>query len=481
VRGEDRRARPWVAGAWRDTGTRWENVGPGTGRVEAVCVRSSRSDVDAAAAAARQAFDQARWAPLAERTRWAERIAAGMEHRGDELARLLAAEHGKPLREAKAEVASGVLGFARAAEWARALEGRVVPVDDPGMRAFTIRQPLGVWAALTPWNYPVNIPIEYLGPAVVTGSPILWKPAPSTTLVAAALMDITLEADIPVGLLQLLPSDEVELAQYLVTHPGVDAVALTGGSATGAAVARAAWDKHLLLELGGNGPVIVLDDADPDLAAQVVASSAFTNAGQVCSAAGRVLVHEGVADQLAEHVTSIAAAQVLGGPFEDGVTMGPVHTADVARTTEAHVGDAISRGAVLVHGGARLAGKPTNLFLEPVVLGDVPLEADINRLETFGPVAPLVRLADDAAILAAANRSDLGLVAAVMTRSVERAFRFAERLETGSVVINATSNYWELHLPFGGWAGKRSGRGRLGGRSTLEEFTQVKTISMRMS
>lgn len=472
---------PCIAGRWRPGGPSWQNVGPGTGNVAAICSRTNDQQVDEAIAVARRCFEKTRLASLAERTSWAERVAGALERRAEDVSRALSSEHGKPLREARAEVLYGILGFRRAAEWARALEGRIIPVDDPAMRVFAVHQPRGVWAALTPWNFPVNIPIEYLGPAIVTGSPIVWKPAPSTSGVAGSVMTAILEADLPTGLVQLVPSDEIALAQHLVTHPDVDAVALTGGPATGDAVAKAAWNKHLLLELGGNGPVIVLDDADLDRAVEVVAASAFTNAGQVCSAAGRILAHEPVADRLVDRVATTARGLVVGPPFDERVTMGPVHTALVAATTNAHVRDAVERGARLVTGGGRLANMPTDLFVEPVVLDNVPLTADIARLETFGPVAPIVRLPNDEAILEAANRSDVGLVAAVVTSSVSRAFWFAERLHCGTVVVNATSNYWELHLPFGGWGGKRSGRGRLGGRTTLEEFTQLKTISVRVA
>jgi succinate-semialdehyde dehydrogenase/glutarate-semialdehyde dehydrogenase len=476
-----RHARPWIAGAWRDGDASWINVAPATGDTVATCFRATPADVDQAVAAARVAYEHTRWSAVRERAGWAARVADALQRRAESLARTLAIEHGKPLREARAEVAAGVQGFARAAEWMRGYEGRVIPAEDPAMRVLTVHQPRGVWAALTPWNFPVNIPIEYLGPAIVTGSPVIWKPAPSTTLVATMVMEAVLEADLPTGLVQMVPSDETAVAQHLVTHPGVDAVALTGGSATGEAVAKAAWNKHLLLELGGNGPVVVLDDADLELAAHIVASSSFTNAGQVCSAAGRVLVAESVADELAARVVAAAASLVVGNPLEETVTMGPVHNAAVARTTQAHIADAVSRGATVLCGGSRVDGMPTELFVEPTVLDHVPVDAEIARYETFGPVAPLVRLAGDDALLQAANRSDLGLVAAVVTRSIDRAFRFAQRLEAGGVVVNATSNYWELHLPFGGWSGKRSGRGRLGGRAVLDEFCQSKTISIHVA
>jgi succinate-semialdehyde dehydrogenase/glutarate-semialdehyde dehydrogenase len=289
-----------------------------------------------------------------------------------------------------------------------------------------------------------------------------------------ALME---EAGLPPGLVNLVLTDELAVAQRLVTHPGIDAVGLTGGTRTGDAVAQAAWDKHLLLELGGNGPVVVLDDADMEVAGRAVAASAFMNAGQVCSAAGRVLVADPVADPLADALAGAAGAVVLGAPDDERATMGPVHTEAVAATMDRQIADALEHGATLRAGGRRAEGRPTSLYYEPTVLDAVSPQSLVATEESFGPIAPLVRFDDDAALLEAANGAEHGLVAAVFTRSLRRAWWFAERLETGSVVVNDTSNYWELHLPFGGRAGRASGRGRLGGRHTLEEFTQLKTIS----
>jgi acyl-CoA reductase-like NAD-dependent aldehyde dehydrogenase len=466
-----------AAGRERRTGEAYELHSPATGELLANVERASPEIVDAAVASARETFPATGRAGLSERVAWCERTAALIDERAEALAAELAEEQGKPLPEATAEVAAGARGFRLAAEAARGLDGYSPPVEDAAKRVVVIRQPRGVWAVLTPWNFPFNIPIEYLGPAVATGSPVIWKPAPTCARIAARLVALLGEAGVPPGLVNLLLTDEVAVAQRLVTHPGVDAVGLTGGSRTGEAVARAAWDKHLLLELGGNGPVIVLDDADLERAWAAVAASAFTNAGQVCSAAGRVLVAERAADALADRLTEAAGAIVLGPPGGEGVTMGPVHTDAVAATMDRHVADAIERGATVRAGGRRAEGYPTSLYYEPTVIDAVPLGAEVASQETFGPVAPLIRLASDEELLEAANASEHGLVAAVFTESLRRAWYFAERLETGSVVVNDTSNYWELNLPFGGRAGRASGRGRLGGRHTLEQFTDLKTIS----
>jgi acyl-CoA reductase-like NAD-dependent aldehyde dehydrogenase len=459
----------------------YELRSPATGALLAHVEAAGVDVVDAAVAAAREAFAKTRWAGLAERVAWCERAAALIDARAETLTAELAEEQGKPLHEASAEVMAGARGFRLAAEAARGLDGYSPPVEDPAKRVVVIRQARGVWAVITPWNFPFNIPIEYLGPAVATGSPVVWKPAPTCARIASRLVDLLHEAGLPPGLVNLVQTDDVAVAQALVTHPGVDAVGLTGGTRTGEAVARAAWDKHLLLELGGNGPVIVLDDADMERAVAAVGSSAFTNAGQVCSAAGRVLVAAPAADELADALASAAGAIVLGPPDAPGVTMGPVHTEAVAQTMDRHVADALELGARVRFGGVRAVGHPTALYYMPTVLDDVPPTALLAREETFGPVAPLVRLPDDDALLEVANADEHGLVAAVFTRSLQRAWRFAERLETGSVVVNDTSNYWELHLPFGGRAGRASGRGRLGGRHTLEAFTELKTVSFDVS
>jgi succinate-semialdehyde dehydrogenase/glutarate-semialdehyde dehydrogenase len=467
----------FVAGRPRAGAATYELRSPASGAVLAEVASAGADALDEAVHAARETFATTRWAGLAERVGWCERVAALIDTHAGTLAAELAEEHGKPVHEAAAEVAAGARGFRLAAEAARGLDGYSPPVEDPHKRVVVIRQARGVWAVVTPWNFPFNIPIEYLGPAVATGSPVVWKPAPTCARIAARLVGLLHDAGVPAGLVNLLLTDDVAVAEALVRHPGVDAVGLTGGTRTGDAVARAAWDKHLLLELGGNGPVIVLDDADLELAGRAVASAAFTNAGQVCSAAGRVLVDRTVADDLAQALTASARAIVLGAPDEPGVTMGPVHVEAVAATMDRQVADAVKRGATVRAGGRRASGHPTELFYEPTVLDEVSPASQVALEESFGPIAPLLRLPDDDALLQTANASAHGLVAAVFTRSLERAWRFAERLESGSVVVNDTSNYWELHLPFGGRAGRASGRGRLGGRHTLDEFTQLKTIS----
>jgi acyl-CoA reductase-like NAD-dependent aldehyde dehydrogenase len=268
------------------------------------------------------------------------------------------------------------------------------------------------------------------------------------------------------------------MSRALVGRPEIAGVGFTGSSAAGAAIAREAAGKRLLLELGGNGPSIVLADADVERAAAAIASAAFWNAGQSCAAAGRILVEPSAHDPLAEALAREAGELVLGLPWEEATTLGPVHTRTVAETTLRHIADARSRGADVLTGGAARAGLPTALYLEPTVVAGVPVDAAVQAEETFGPLAALSRVSGDDEIARVADASPLGLSAAIFTRDLARAIRLAERLRVGQVVVNDTSNYWELHMTFGGAAGKRSGLGRIGGRHALEAVTDPQSLAI---
>src|SRR5918992_21149 len=252
-----------IAGRWAHGDDTYSLSSPATGRELARVARATTDDVDIATQAAQAAHETTRWIPMAQRADLCHRCADLIEARVDSLAVELAEEHGKPEVEAEEEIAAGAKGFRLAAEEVKRLEGYSPQTEDPNKRVLVIRQTLGVWALLTPWNFPFNIPIEYLGPALATGSPFVWKPAPTTARIAVRLTEIMLEAGAPEGMVNLILTDSVEPAQHLVSHPGVDAVGLTGGSRTGAAVAQAARGKHPLLKPGGHGPIIGLGDAEP--------------------------------------------------------------------------------------------------------------------------------------------------------------------------------------------------------------------------
>ncbi len=474
-----RRHRLLVGGQWIDpaAGETALLTSPATGEPVAEVAAAGPQDVELTVRQAAEAFERHRWRTPFERAREMERVADVIDRRREAIAADLVLEHGKPLAEALGEVASAASGFRLAAAEARRLTGDTIPVEDPRKRVMTFRQPRGVVVAITPWNFPINIPVEYVGPALASGNAVILKPAPTTAGIAALLAECIVEAGVPEGLFSLLTGPSVEMASALVQHPDVVVVGFTGSSAVGAAIGRLAAGKEVVMELGGNGPIIVLEDADRDRAIAAIGAAAFFNAGQSCAAAERIMASSSVHDWLVDGLVEVARGIELGDPREATTTMGPVNNEGVAAKMDAHVDDARERGATVAHGGRRMPDRPTRLFYEPTVLARVPDGAAVTREETFGPIAPVSVFSDDRALLAAANASSLGLSSAVFTKDLDRAFWFAERLQTGQVTVNDTSNYWELHLPFGGWAGKSSGRGRVGGRHIFEAMTQVRSVA----
>ncbi len=474
-----RRHRLLQGGRWSDpaSGATVSLRSPATGETVADVASAGPEDVDETVRLAGEAFERHRWRTAFERAAEMERVAAVIDARAADIAADLVVEHGKPSAEAIGEVASAANGFRLAAAEARRLTGQTIPVEDPHKRVMTFRQPRGVTVAITPWNFPINIPVEYVGPALASGNAVILKPAPSTAGIAAMLAECIVEAGVPDGLFSLLTGPSVEMAAALVQHPDVVVVGFTGSSAVGASIARLAAGKEVVMELGGNGPIIVLDDADRDRAVAAIGAAAFFNAGQSCAAAERIMASEAVHDWLVDGLVEYARSIRLGDPRDPATTMGPVNNEGVAAKMDAHVADARTKGAAVAFGGARREDQPTPLYYEPTVLARVPDGAAVTREETFGPIAPVSAFRDERALLAAANASSLGLSSAVFTSDLDRAFWFAERLQTGQVTVNDTSNYWELHLPFGGWAGKSSGRGRVGGRQIFEAFTQIRSVA----
>ncbi|WP_131738204.1 aldehyde dehydrogenase family protein [Actinomadura roseirufa] len=467
----------WIDGSWRESDKRYPAVNPALGRPFAHLAAASAQDVDAAVASAGAAFQKARGAGAVTRAAWCRSAAQALLASHEELAGVLSTEHGKPIAEARGEVLFAVRGLEMAAESVLALGGETPHVQDTNKRAIVRREGMGVWAVITPWNFPVNIPVEYLGPALASGNAVVWKPAPSTAVVAAKFREILLAADFPQELVQLVITDEVDVASHLVTHPGIVGVGFTGSSGTGQAIAKSAWQKKLLLELGGNSPILVLGDADLEIAAAAISNAAFFNAGQVCSAAGKVLVAASCADELTRLLAKRATETVVGSPLDPEVTMGPVHLESSIARFDRLIKDAQEHGADVVTGGERVQGDD-GFFFSPTVITSVGRDAALFSEETFGPVASLSVFDDEEDMVAAANAGDFGLVGSLFTTDLSKAFRMGERIDCGLVVVNDSSNYWEYSLPFGGAAGRRSGRGRLGGRWVIDEFSQVKTLAI---
>lgn len=438
---------------------------------------SSRVAAQEAIAAARDAYAQWRRVPVWDRARALRRIGDAITARREQLARLLTLEQGKPYAEAYFEVGKSVDGFNLAADLVKYLEGATIPTEDPTKRVMTFYQPRGVYAVVTPWNFPVNIPVEYIAPGLAAGNTIVWTPAPTTSLVAVALVEAMAEADLPPGILNLVTGAGAVVGDEIVSNPATDGVGFTGSAATGKIISQRAAGKPQLMELGGNGPVVICADADLDRAAEATASGSFVNAGQVCSSSERILVQRDVYDDFAERMAAKAREIKLGDPRQDGVTMGPLNNASVAKKVAEHVFDAIERGARAVTGGRRPDDAPSALYFEPTVLTGVSRVALINTEETFGPVAPLLAFDTDEEAVEIARDNRYGLVSSVFTKDIDRAFRYVEEMPTGIVNINDTSNYWELHIPFGGVSGKDSGMGRVGGKHALTAMCDLKTAT----
>ena len=341
--------------------------------------------------------------------------------------------------------------------------------------------PRGVVGVITPWNWPYTMPAELIAPALAAGNAVVWSPASSTAICAVKLAECIVDAGLPAGVFSMVTGPGRVVGDEIAGSRGTQAVGFIGSIATGEHVAKRAAGKATLLELGGNGPMVVLDDADLDAAAEASLAASFLCAGQSCTAGERFLVHEAVHDAFVEKLRAAVERSItLGDPLSEKTTMGPLNNEPTAQKMDQHVGDALERGAELVTGGSRASGFPTDLYWEPTVLTAVTDAMDVAREETFGPIVPITRIANEEEALQVANESEYGLLAAVWTRDLARGLRFAEAVQAGWVNVNESTNYWESHLPFGGRAGASSGVGRVGGRHAMEAFTEPKTVVLTL-
>jgi acyl-CoA reductase-like NAD-dependent aldehyde dehydrogenase len=469
----------YIGGEWIDSasGETFDRISPVTGEVLARLPRANREDAQAAIDAANRARSHMASMPVFERAALCHAIADVLESKRKSMGEELSLEQGKPYREACDEILFAAELYRDAAENIKRLETSIVPSVDPNKRILTIRQPHGVVAIITPWNFPVGIPSEYLSAALAAGNTVVWKPAPTSSIIAIRLVECFLEAGVPEGSVNLL-FGEAEVGDEMVANPDTHAVGLTGSSAVGNAVAQRAGAKPLLLELGGNGPTIILDDADLERAIEGTAFGCYHNAGQICQSSERILTHNKIHDAVLEGLVEKARAIKLGHPLDETTTMGPLNNEGVAKKMDEHLADAVQKGASVVTGGRRAEGFPTALYYEPTVVDGVPPESLLNHEESFGPVAPIISTEDFDEAIAVANSCGLGLCCAVYTSNVSKAFYCAEQLECGVVNVNESAAYWDGRIPFGGYSGKGSGVGRLGGKETILSMTQLKSMVM---
>ena len=405
--------------------------------------------------------------------RWFELILA----HADDLAALITAEQGKPLAEARGEVVYGASFVEWFAEEARRAYGETVPTSDAGKRYWVVRQPIGVCAAITPWNFPIAMITRKVAPALAAGCTVVVKPAEQTPLSALALAELAQRAGLPAGVLNVLTADgprSVALGQVLCDSPVVRHLSFTGSTEVGRILMRqcAPTVKKLALELGGNAPFIVFDDADLESAVEGALASKFRNAGQTCVCANRFLVQAGIYERFVARLAARVGEGIrLGNGFEPGVNQGPLIDEAALRKVEAHVADALALGARLVTGGRRVDGR----FFAPTVLAGVTGAMRCAREETFGPMAPVFRFETEAEAIAAANATEFGLASYLYTRDMGRLLRVGEALDYGMVGIN-TGLISTAEVPFGGV--KQSGLGREGGRQGLDEYLETKYLCL---
>ena len=446
---------------------------PATGAVIGHVPNLGASETRAAIAAAEVA--QKAWAARTARERatilrrWYDLI---LEN-ADDLARILTMEQGKPLAEAKGEILYGASFIEWFAEEARRIYGDVIPGHAPDKRIVVIKQPIGVVAAVTPWNFPNAMITRKAGPALAAGCAMVLKPAAQTPFSAMALAVLAQRAGLPDGLFSVVTGAARAIGAEMTANPVVRKLTFTGSTEVGIELMRqsAPTVKKLALELGGNAPFIVFDDADLDAAVEGAIISKFRNNGQTCVCANRLYVQDGVYDAFAEKLAARLAALPVGDGLTDGTVFGPLIDQNAVAKVEEHIADAVSQGAQVLMGGARhdLGGT----FYQPTVLTGVTSQMAIAREETFGPVAPLFRFADDADVVAQANDTEFGLASYFYTRDLARAWRVGEQLEYGMVGIN-TGLISTAEAPFGGI--KSSGLGREGSRYGIEEFVEIKYL-----
>ncbi|OSZ65717.1 NAD-dependent succinate-semialdehyde dehydrogenase [Hydrogenophaga sp. IBVHS2] len=463
-----------INGQWVTGSSRFDVLDPATGLKLADVANLGPADAQAAIDAANAAWAGWRNKTAKERSNilraWFNLLMANQ----DDLARILTAEQGKPYPEAKGEIAYGSSFVEWFAEEAKRVNGETLPTFDNNRRLLVLKQPIGVCAAITPWNFPLAMITRKVAPALAAGCPVIIKPAELTPLTALAAAELAVRAGIPAGVINILSADSeqsIAIGKVLCASDVVRHLSFTGSTEVGRILMAqsAPTVKKLSLELGGNAPFIVFDDADIDSAVEGAIASKYRNAGQTCVCANRLYVQAGVYDAFVEKFAARVAAFKVGNGFDDGVVQGPLIEDAAVDKVQRHVNDAVAKGGRVVTGGQKLPGQ----FFQPTVIADAKGDMLCAREETFGPLAPVFKFQTEQEAIAAANNTEFGLASYFYSRDVGRIFRVSEALEYGMVGINVGILATE-HVPFGGV--KQSGLGREGSHHGMDDYVEIKYL-----
>ncbi|MEI7745358.1 MAG: aldehyde dehydrogenase family protein [Chloroflexota bacterium] len=469
-----------IGGEWveSESGERFEVTSPGDGSVIGTCAKGTAKDVQAAIASAiegQKALAKISVKRRAEMLHDAARIA---ERRAEEDSVLLCREVGKTIREARDEVmVYSNPHYGEAAEGLKRLRGLTLPStqeDSNNKRIIVTHEPVGVVGIISPWNWPNDIPNICASHGLAAGNSIILKPATTTPFSAIAVAEIYQEAGFPAGSVSVVSGPGDVVGEELVSNPGTNAISFTGETTTGERLTRIAGIKRLLLELGGNGPLVVMDDADLDAAVEATITGCFYLAGQVCTASERILVHAAVHDLYVEKLLARTKQVRMGNPLLEDTDMGPLNNWANARKVQAHLDDARARGGRFLIGGGS-----NGLYFEPTIVDGVTSDFLMARDETFGPVAPIMTFGSLEEAIEIANETPYGLQGSVFTRSLKNAFALGEGIRCGTVHVNESNNYWDQLAPFGGM--KKSGLGRELSDWAFAELTETKQITFDLS
>jgi aldehyde dehydrogenase (NAD+) len=469
----------FIDNQWRPaaSGRTMEVVNPATEEVVAEVPSAGAADVDAAVSAARAALNGP-WGRLSarERGRLVRKLGDRLMERVDDVARLETLHNGKPITESRhIEIPAAAECFEYYAGWADKVTGETIPVKGNHL-TYTLREPVGVVAAIVPWNFPLLLAAWKVAPALACGNTVILKPASQTPLTALALGEIAVEIGLPAGVLNVVTGPGATVGQAIVEHPGIDKIAFTGDTTTGKTIMRGSAEtlKRITLELGGKSPNIVLADADMEAAVRGVTIGIFYGKGEVCAAGSRLLVDRAVKEPFVDKLVARTKKMVPGDPMDPKTRFGAISSRKQLETVLSYIETGKREGATLLTGGARTdIGTGKGYFVQPTVFADVTPEMTISREEIFGPVLAAIEFADLDEAIAKANDSPYGLAAGVWTRDIRKAHYVARKLQAGTVWVN-TYNVYDAAAPFGGY--KLSGFGREMGAHALEHYTQIKTV-----